>query len=98
MGCLPSYDAIGLAAPALLVLLRFVQGIALGGEWGGAVLLVAEHAPDDSRARWAAWPQAAVPVGNLLATAVRWVMSTTLSDAAFLSWGWRVAFWLSARP
>ncbi|GAB3083989.1 MFS transporter [Isoptericola nanjingensis] len=96
MGCLPSYDAIGLAAPALLVLLRFVQGIALGGEWGGAVLLVAEHAPDSSRARWAAWPQAAVPVGNLLATAVLWVMSTTLSDAAFLSWGWRVAFWLSA--
>ncbi|MFC8600230.1 MFS transporter [Isoptericola sp. NPDC057191] len=96
MGCLPSYATIGLAAPALLVVLRFVQGIALGGEWGGAVLLVAEHAPDRSRARWAAWPQAAVPVGNLLATAVLWVMSTTLSDAAFLSWGWRVAFWLSA--
>lgn len=96
MGCLPSYDAIGLAAPALLVLLRFVQGIALGGEWGGAVLLVAEHAPDRTRATWTAWPQAAVPVGNLLATAVLWIMSTTLSDAAFLAWGWRVAFWLSA--
>ncbi|AEG43681.1 MFS transporter [Isoptericola variabilis] len=96
MGCLPSYDTIGLAAPLLLVLLRFVQGIALGGEWGGAVLLVAEHSPAKERATWAAWPQAAVPVGNLLATAVLWLMSTTLSDAAFLSWGWRVAFWLSA--
>jgi MFS family permease len=96
MGCLPSYDTIGVAAPLLLVLLRFVQGIALGGEWGGAVLLVAEHSPAQERARWAAWPQAAVPVGNLLATAVLWLMSTTLSDAAFLSWGWRVAFWLSA--
>ncbi len=96
MGCLPSYDTIGVAAPLLLVLLRFVQGIALGGEWGGAVLLVAEHSPATERATWTAWPQAAVPVGNLLATAVLWLMSTTLSDAAFLSWGWRVAFWLSA--
>jgi MFS family permease len=96
MGCLPSYDAIGVAAPILLVLLRFVQGIALGGEWGGAVLLVAEHSPDAERATWTAWPQAAVPLGNLLATAVLWLTSATLSDEAFLSWGWRVAFWLSA--
>jgi MFS family permease len=96
MGCLPSYASIGVAAPILLVLLRFVQGLALGGEWGGAVLLVSEHAPARERATWAAWPQAAVPVGNLLATAVLWLMKTTLSDAAFLSWGWRVAFWLSA--
>jgi MFS family permease len=96
MGCLPSYDAIGVAAPVLLVLLRFVQGIALGGEWGGAVLLVAEHSPDAERATWTAWPQAAVPLGNLLATAVLWLTSSTLSDEAFLSWGWRVAFWLSA--
>lgn len=96
MGCLPSYDTIGVAAPILLVLLRFVQGLALGGEWGGAVLLVSEHAPSRERATWAAWPQAAVPVGNLLATAVLWIMSSTLSEAAFLSWGWRVAFWLSA--
>jgi MFS family permease len=96
MGCLPSYDTIGVAAPLLLVLLRFVQGLALGGEWGGAVLLVAEHSPARERATWTSWPQAAVPVGNLLATAVLWLMSATLSDAAFLSWGWRVAFWLSA--
>ncbi|WP_225997561.1 MFS transporter [Myceligenerans pegani] len=96
MGCLPTYGQIGVAAPILLVLLRFVQGLALGGEWGGAVLLVGEHAPDDRRATWTAWPQAAVPVGNLLATLVLTVMSGVLTEEAFLSWGWRVAFWLSA--
>ncbi|QYJ05447.1 MHS family MFS transporter [Nocardioides panacisoli] len=96
MGCLPTYDSIGIAAPIMLVVLRFIQGLALGGEWGGAVLLVSEHSPNHSRATWAAWPQAAVPVGNLLATAVLWIMSTTLSDAEFLSWGWRIAFLLSA--
>jgi len=63
---------------------------------GGAVLLVAEHSPDRSRGFWASWPQSAVPGGNLLATIVLVVLSATLSDAAFLSWGWRVAFWLSA--
>lgn len=96
MGCLPTYGQIGVAAPILLVLLRFVQGLALGGEWGGAVLLVGEHAPNDRRATWTAWPQAAVPVGNLLATLVLTVMSGILTEEAFLSWGWRVAFWLSA--
>ena len=96
MGCLPTYASIGVWAPILLVLLRFVQGLAIGGEWGGAVLLVAEQAPDRDRAFWASWPQAAVPAGNLLATAVLFVMSRTLSDDAFLAWGWRVAFWLSA--
>jgi MFS family permease len=96
MGCLPGYDAIGYAAPVLLVVLRFIQGFAVGGEWGGAVLLVAEHSPDNRRGFWASWPQAAVPVGNVLATGVLLLLTTTLSDAAFLSWGWRVAFWLSA--
>ncbi|WP_433675916.1 MFS transporter [Microbacterium gorillae] len=96
IGCLPTYQAVGLWAPALLVLLRFVQGFALGGEWGGAVLLVAEHSPNRTRAFWASWPQAAVPVGNLLATLVLFILSSTLSPEAFLDWGWRVAFWLSA--
>jgi MFS family permease len=96
MGCLPTFQQVGFLAPALLVILRFVQGVALGGEWGGAVLLVAEHSRDDERARWTAWPQAGVPGGNLLATVVLYTMSGTLSDAAFLAWGWRVAFWLSA--
>jgi MFS family permease len=96
MGCLPTFQQIGYWAPALLVFLRFAQGFAVGGEWGGAVLLVAEHSPNRTRAFWASWPQAAVPVGNMLATVVLLVLTGTLSDAAFLSWGWRVAFWLSA--
>jgi MFS family permease len=96
MGCLPTFGQVGYLAPALLVVLRFVQGFAVGGEWGGAVLLVAEHSPNKERGFWASWPQAGVPAGNLLATVVLLVLTTTLSDAAFLSWGWRVAFWLSA--
>jgi len=95
MGCLPTFGSIGYWAPVLLVLLRFVQGFALGGEWGGAVLLVAEHSPNRSRAFWSSFPQAGVPLGNLLATIVLLVLSATLSDAAFLDWGWRVGFWLS---
>jgi metabolite-proton symporter len=96
IGCLPTYAQVGLLAPALLVLLRFLQGFALGGEWGGAVLLVAEHSPTKSRGFWASWPQAAVPVGNLLATLVLFVLSSALPEDEFLGWGWRVAFWLSA--
>src|ERR1700694_4051201 len=96
MGCLPEFAQIGYWAPALLVVLRFIQGFAVGGEWGGAVLLVAEHSPARSRGFWASWPQAGVPAGNMLATVVLLVLTGTLSDAAFLSWGWRVAFWLSA--
>ena len=95
MGCLPTFDAIGYAAPILLIVLRFFQGFAVGGEWGGAVLLVAEHSPDKERGFWASWPQAAVPAGNLLATIVLLVLSWTLSDEAFLAWGWRIGFWLS---
>ncbi|OBF97843.1 MFS transporter [Mycobacterium sp. 852002-51152_SCH6134967] len=96
MGCLPTYAQIGVWAPILLVVLRFMQGFAVGGEWGGAVLLVAEHSPNDKRGFWASWPQAAVPVGNMLATVVLLVLTAALPETAFLSWGWRVAFWLSA--
>ena len=96
MGCLPTFPQIGYWAPALLVVLRFIQGFAVGGEWGGAILLVAEHSPNPSRGFWASWPQAAVPVGNSLATVVLLTLTSTLPEAAFLSWGWRVAFWLSA--
>ncbi|MFQ6392461.1 MFS transporter [Nocardia sp. KC 131] len=96
MGCLPTFGQVGYLAPALLVTLRFIQGFAVGGEWGGAVLLVAEHSPSKSRGFWASWPQAGVPVGNMLATVALLTLTSTLSDAAFLSWGWRVAFWLSA--
>ncbi|HEX2212692.1 MAG TPA: MFS transporter, partial [Mycobacterium sp.] len=96
MGCLPTYNQIGVWAPILLVMLRFFQGFAVGGEWGGAVLLVAEHSPDKSRGFWASWPQAAVPIGNMLATVVLLVLTGVLPETAFLSWGWRIAFWLSA--
>lgn len=96
MGCLPTFSGIGYWAPVLLVTLRFVQGFALGGEWGGAVLLVAEHSPNRSRAFWGSFPQAGVPLGNLLATIVLLVLSATLSNAEFLTWGWRIGFWLSA--
>jgi MFS family permease len=96
MGCLPTFGQVGYWAPTMLVVLRFIQGFAVGGEWGGAVLLVAEHSPNQSRAFWSSWPQAAVPVGNMLATVVLLVLTGTLSDDTFLSWGWRVAFWLSA--
>ena len=96
MGCLPGFNTIGYWAPALLVVLRFIQGFAVGGEWGGAVLLVAEHSPEKSRGFWSSWPQAAVPMGNLLATLVLLTMSWILPNDQFLSWGWRVAFWLSA--
>ncbi|WAC65789.1 MFS transporter [Agrococcus sp. SL85] len=95
MGCLPTFDQIGYWAPALLVLLRFAQGFAVGGEWGGGVLLVAEHSPNKERGFWSSFPQAAVPAGNLLATLVLLVLQWTLSDEDFLGWGWRIAFWLS---
>lgn len=95
MGCLPTYSLIGYWAPALLVALRFGQGFAVGGEWGGGALLIAEHSPDHSRGFWASWTQAAVPVGNLLASIVLLILSGTLSHDAFVSWGWRIGFWLS---
>ncbi|HEY9293360.1 MAG TPA: MFS transporter [Microlunatus sp.] len=96
MGCIPTFASIGYLAPVILVVLRFIQGFAVGGEWGGAVLLVGEHAPDRSRGFWASWPQAGVPAGNLLATVVLLVLSNTMSEDAFLSWGWRIAFFASA--
>ncbi len=95
MGCLPTFAQIGYWAPALLVLLRFAQGFAVGGEWGGGVLLVAEHSPNKERGFWSSFPQAAVPAGNLIATVVLLVLQWTLSDEDFLGWGWRIAFWLS---
>lgn len=86
MGCLPTYGQIGYWAPALLVTLRFIQGFAVGGEWGGAVLLVAEHSPNRSRGFWSSWPQAGVPMGNLVATVVLLILTSTLSDESFTSW------------
>jgi len=95
MGILPTYASVGVLAPILLTLLRLVQGFALGGEWGGAVLIVSEHGDDERRGFWASWPQCGAPGGNLLATAVLAILAATQSDEAFLSWGWRIPFLLS---
>ena len=95
IGLLPTYGSIGVAAPILLVALRFVQGLGLGGEWGGAVLMSLEHGAPERRGLNASWPQVGVPVGNLLAAGVLGVLNLVLSEEAFLSWGWRVAFLLS---
>jgi MFS family permease len=95
MGLLPTYAQIGVAAPVLLAALRFVQGFAVGGEWGGAVLMAGEFGDAKRRGTWAGWPQVGVPAGNLLAAGVMAVMAATLSEADFLGWGWRLAFLLS---
>ncbi|GGZ80004.1 MFS transporter [Streptomyces subrutilus] len=93
VGCVPTYDSIGVAAPFLLLLLRFLQGLGLGGEWGGAVLLTAEHAPERRRGLWSSFPQIGPSVGFLLANGIILALSALLSDAQFTSWGWRVPFW-----
>ena len=95
MGLLPGYAQIGAAAPVLLACLRFVQGFAVGGEWGGAVLMAGEFGDAKRRGMWAGWPQVGVPAGNLLAAGVMAVMAANLSEADFFGWGWRVAFLLS---
>ncbi|BCW09291.1 MFS transporter [Arthrobacter sp. NtRootA4] len=94
---IPSYAAIGIAAPLLLLLLRLIQGFALGGEWGGAVLLVSEHSNDSSRrAFWSSWPNVGPPLGNLMAAGVLAILAGTMPESEFLAWGWRIAFGLSA--
>jgi len=91
IGLLPTYSQIGVWAPILLVLLRFIQGFGVGGEWGGAVLMAVEHANQSRRGFYASWVQAGVPVGLLLANAV-FMLASSMDEKAFLSWGWRVPF------
>ncbi|MEU7055593.1 MFS transporter [Streptomyces sp. NPDC046197] len=93
VGCVPTYETFGMAAPVLLLVLRFLQGLGLGGEWGGAVLLTTEHAPEGRRGLWASFPQVGPSLGFLLANGVMLALSATLSDAQFAQWGWRVPFW-----
>ncbi|EHK87460.1 arabinose efflux permease family protein [Saccharomonospora azurea SZMC 14600] len=95
IGLLPTYHDIGITATVLLVLLRLIQGFALGGEFGAAVLLVSEYGEPKRRGFWASWPQAGAPAGTVLATTVITVLSMSTTDAAFESWGWRVAFLLA---
>lgn len=96
IGLLPTYATIGVAAPILLLVCRLLQGFAVGGEWGGAVLMAAEHGDEARRGFWSSWPQAGVPLGNLLATGVLFVLAAVQSDDAFEAWGWRIPFLLSA--
>ena len=92
IGLLPTYDSIGLAAPLCLVSLRFIQGLAVGGQWGGAMLLVTESAPADKRGWYGAYAQAGAPMGVILANLAFISVSASMSDEAFLAWGWRLPF------
>lgn len=92
IGLLPTYEQAGILAPILLVALRFIQGLGVGGEWGGAVLMAVEHGKAGQRGFLASWVQAGVPVGLLLATGVFRLLSSAMSPESFMSWGWRVPF------
>lgn len=92
MGLLPTYHAIGIAAPILLVLLRILQGMSAGGEWGGAALLTVEHAPLGRRGFFGSFPQIGVPSGMALATIFMLILSSVLTTEQFLAWGWRIPF------
>lgn len=95
IGLLPTYEQIGIWAPLLLLLLRVLQGIGLGGEWGGAVLMAFEYAPKEKRGLYASIPQIGLAIGLCMASGVVALLSSILTDAQFLSWGWRAAFVLS---
>ena len=97
IGLLPTYAAIGFAAPALLVLLRILQGLFVGGEWSGAMTLVVENAPLHLRARYAAIPQIGSPIGTILSSGGFFIMTLVLSADSFSAWGWRIPF-LAAIP
>lgn len=92
VGLLPTYSAIGVWAPILLLVLRLLQGLSAGGEWGGAALMAVEHAPEGHRGRYGAFSQIGVPAGLILAQLMFFVLGRSLTDAQFAAWGWRVPF------
>ncbi len=96
IGLLPSYNSIGIIAPILLAVFRFGQGLGLGGEWGGAVLLATENAPANKKAWYGMFPQLGAPIGFLLSSGTFFILSKTLNDEQFLSYGWRIPFVASA--
>ena len=96
IGLLPGFATLGVLAPVLLVALRFAQGFGVGGEWGGAALMAVENAPDHRRGFYGSWPQVGVPLGLVLGTGSFLLLDVTMSDAAFLAWGWRLPFLASA--
>src|ERR687897_2227044 len=95
VGVLPSYATIGVAAPILLFVLRFLQGLAVGGQWGGAVLLATEYAPAGKRGFYGSFAQAGVPVGLVIGNTVFLALSALFGEAAFAAWAWRIPFLLS---
>src|SRR3712207_5943353 len=97
IGVLPTYQSVGILAPILLVVLRIFQGIGVGGEWGGAALLVVEHAPHDRRGFFGSWPQMGSPAGKLLA-AGSFAAAAALPGEQFPAWGWGIPFLVRALP
>ena len=95
IGCLPTYASVGIWAPVMLLILRIFQGIGIGGEWGGAVLMAVEHSPTGRRGFYGSWPQIGVPAGLLLSSGIVYLLSY-LPEADFFAWGWRIAFLISA--
>ena len=95
IGCLPTFNQVGIWAPILLVLLRFIQGFGLGGEWGGAALLAVEHAPENKRGFFGSLVQAGAPIGVILSSGVVAIITGTMSKADLLAWGWRIPFLIS---
>lgn len=95
IGCIPSYESIGFLAPLLVLVLRLLQGLALGGEYGGAATYVAEHAPSHQRGYWTSWIQTTATVGLFVSLMVILITKSSLSKEAFENWGWRVPFWVS---
>jgi len=95
IGLLPTYASVGIWAPAMLLVLRIFQGIGIGGEWGGAVLMAVEHSPDGKRGFYGSWPQVGVPAGLLLSSGMVYLLSF-LPENDFFSWGWRISFLISA--
>jgi metabolite-proton symporter len=96
IGLLPSYNSIGIIAPILLAIFRFGQGLGLGGEWGGAVLLATENAPPNKKAWYGMFPQLGAPIGFLLSSGTFYILSKTMNDDQFIAWGWRIPFIASA--
>ncbi|HAL82339.1 MAG TPA: MFS transporter [Mucilaginibacter sp.] len=96
IGLLPTYNSIGIVAPILLAIFRFGQGLGLGGEWGGAILLATENAPPGKKAWYGMFPQLGAPIGLLISTATFLILSKTLNDQQFFSYGWRIPFIASA--
>lgn len=95
IGCIPSYESIGIFAPILVLLLRLLQGLALGGEYGGAATYVAEHSPAERRGFWTSWIQTTATVGLFVSLAVIIAVKGSMSEATFGDWGWRLPFWIS---